>query len=940
MLKTTCLLTSLLLGPALLAAEARDHRDVAVANLLAAAELNAGFETAPTGTNGGIPGWLSAHDGNNMKIEVVAGGAFAGARSLKFSGGQGLGVLKSTKLIEVEPGYKYFMSARGKFHNVYFAKSHRYGAGFGLWEIQADRETVNANWYDHQSHISQTEGGFDWRYTEFGFGLGGLIPKENTKFLRVVLYVQLDPGGEVQYDDIRVWKVKIEDRKVEHQLNVVENHSFELRYRGVDIPNGYAIKNLVGDWDLQRAICVTDETYDRAASLRLTGNTTVSASRGSIDTSTATIRIAVKTENGNVTAFARLVLLDRALKVIKTETVCEQTGATGWKVYEKTLPNLPPAVAYLQWEFGTLPGSTGHAWFDDLRIEIPSQWKVIPKRELKPASANVTVDCSAPLRTFTSPLNGLNACKAERLYSPTVGSRGPFMEGDRKWFEERPRLGFRYLRVQQIFNQGDKICVVGANDGKFEVKPGRGLLNSRWTVSYIDPRLDDRGKRFPGIVEVGPDGKLKFDFSAVKYLLDKHVLIGGIKPIIDCGLVPQALAIDGLPNNSPKDFKQWEELNYRFAKFLVDTYGKDEVSTWLFETGNEPSTEPEFHGDPRKGRDSAYEEFLKLQDYGVAGLTRAFPEIFIAGPGGPPEAWIVPMLEHCATGKNYATGKVGTKIDGLSYHGYLSGDETGVTWRPSEDQALRYKGYAERYRQLTGKSLLVYNGEVNGFYIERMAEPSHVRNDCDNHVQAIAMLQVGYFSHRHDLGPVCYFFEHPNWYACWDRPAAEVPEFTGNASAVTFHGIIMPVARAYQMMAMLNGGMEVQAEASNEPVWALATTEKDTVKVLCYSLDSNPNAVYTTQVSLAVKVGNLGKKFTVTKFELSDTRANSWYLAKQLKLTQQMCADNPALVDQINRDSELKPEAMGTVTTKNQIATINFGMKSYSAVLFVLKKVE
>ncbi|MFA5206440.1 MAG: hypothetical protein WC708_18740, partial [Lentisphaeria bacterium] len=834
------------------------------------------------------------------------------------------------------------MSARGKYQDVYFSNSHRYAAGIGLWEIAADRETVNANWYDHQSHISQTEGSFDWRYAEFGSGRGGLIPRESTRYLRPTLYVEIDPGGTVWFDDIRVWKEKEPERKVSHLLNLVENNSFELRYRGVDIPNGYAIDNLVGDWDLGRVICVTDEKYDRSAALRVTGDTTVSASRGSLDgAATAAVRIAVKTENANVTAFARLLFLNQDLQVLRTDTVCEQSGATGWKRYEKTITNFPPGTKYLQWKFGTRAGSTGHAWFDDLRIEVPSQWAPIPRRELRPERAAVTVDGTAPLRPFTSPLNGLNCCSAERLYSPTVGSRGSFMEGPGKWFEERPRLGFRYLRVQRIFSQGNRICVVGPNDGNFDVRPGRGLLNPRWTVSYIDPRRDDQGRPFPDSVTVGPDGKLKFDFSAIKYLLDRHILIGNVKPIIDCGLVPQALAIDGSPNNSPKDFRQWEEFNYQFAKFLVDTYGRAEVATWFFETGNEPSTEPEFHGDPRQGRDSAYAEFLKLQDYAVAGLTRALPEIFIAGPGGPPEAWIVPMLEHCATGKNHATGKTGTKIDAISYHGYLSGDESGVTWRGSEDQALRYKGYAERFRQLTGKSLLVYNGEVNGFYIERMADPSHVRNDCDNHVQAIAMLQVGYFSHRHDIAPVCYFFEHPNWYVCWDRPAAEIPEFTGNASAVTFHGIIAPVSRAYQMMAMLNGGMEVRAEASNEPVWALATTEKDTLKVLCYSLDPDPKAAYTTQVSLAVKTAGAGKKFQVTRYELSDTKANSWYLATRMKLTQQMCVDNPALVAQINRDSELKPENLGVLTaTREGRVALEFPLKAYSAVLFVFTEAK
>jgi xylan 1,4-beta-xylosidase len=80
----------------------------------------------------------------------------------------------------------------------------------------------------------------------------------------------------------------------------------------------------------------------------------------------------------------------------------------------------------------------------------------------------------------------------------------------------------------------------------------------------------------------------------------------------------------------PANCKLWEEMNCQFVKSLVDRYGAAEVRTWMFETGNEPGTEPEFHGRP--SRDHIEEDFLKMQDYTVAGVLRALPDAFIGGP--------------------------------------------------------------------------------------------------------------------------------------------------------------------------------------------------------------------------------------------------------------------------------------------------------------------
>src|SRR5207245_2703161 len=68
------------------------------------------------------------------------------------------------------------------------------------------------------------------------------------------------------------------------------------------------------------------------------------------------------------------------------------------------------------------------------------------------------------------------------------------------------------------------------------------------------------------------------------------------------------------------------------------------------------------------------EEFFKLYDFSVDAVLRALPEARIGGPDstGPasPKAaeFLRMFLEHCAHGKNYATGKIGSRVDFISFH--------------------------------------------------------------------------------------------------------------------------------------------------------------------------------------------------------------------------------------------------------------------------------
>lgn len=156
----------------------------------------------------------------------------------------------------------------------------------------------------------------------------------------------------------------------------------------------------------------------------------------------------------------------------------------------------------------------------------------------------------------------------------------------------------------------------------------------------------------------------------------------GVQPYVEIGFMPEVLSIKPEPyqhhwgsktNNNlftgwaypPKDYAKWSELVYQFVRHLRQRYGDAEVKTWLWEVWNEP--------------DIGYwqgtrEEFFKLYDFTVESVLRAYPGARIGGPdstgpGSPKSAdFLRAFLDHCAHEKNYATGKIGSRLDFISFH--------------------------------------------------------------------------------------------------------------------------------------------------------------------------------------------------------------------------------------------------------------------------------
>jgi xylan 1,4-beta-xylosidase len=203
-----------------------------------------------------------------------------------------------------------------------------------------------------------------------------------------------------------------------------------------------------------------------------------------------------------------------------------------------------------------------------------------------------------------------------------------------------------YVRVHNLLTSGD------------------GSSSLKWGSTNVYTE-DDAGKPF-------------YSWTILDQIFDAFHA-AGIKPLVEVGFMPQALSTHPQPYRHnfpsgdiftgwaypPKDYHKWSELVFQFVRHLRERYGDAEVKTWLWEVWNEPDI-PYWKGTP--------EDYFKLYDFSADAILRALPAARIGGPDstGPanPKAaeFLRLFLEHCAHQKNYASGKMGSRLDFISYH--------------------------------------------------------------------------------------------------------------------------------------------------------------------------------------------------------------------------------------------------------------------------------
>jgi len=176
-------------------------------------------------------------------------------------------------------------------------------------------------------------------------------------------------------------------------------------------------------------------------------------------------------------------------------------------------------------------------------------------------------------------------------------------------------------------------------------------------------------------------GKPLYDWSLLDKALD-IILGAGMRPIIECDFMPDALAAGEIVRNYgggainlPKDFLKWKVLVRELVRHCEKRYGQKEVRQWYFEVWNEPDVKMYWVGASPSPTYENIVRFFQLYDYFAAGAKEADPRVRVGGPalGGCNIDYRFAryFLRHCARGENFATGrKEGAPIDFISWHAY------------------------------------------------------------------------------------------------------------------------------------------------------------------------------------------------------------------------------------------------------------------------------
>jgi len=174
-----------------------------------------------------------------------------------------------------------------------------------------------------------------------------------------------------------------------------------------------------------------------------------------------------------------------------------------------------------------------------------------------------------------------------------------------------------------------------------------------------------------GVYSEDRKGNPVYNWQYIDLLYD-YILSIGMKPFVELGFMPQALA-SGFETifwwkgnvTPPKSYEKWESLIYELTMHFTRRYGHDEVSTWFFEVWNEPNLSGFFTG--------SMDEYFKLYEITSKAIKSVSSNYRVGGPATAGCAWITEFIEFCHNNK--------IPVDFVSTHTYgVNGhlDEFGV----------------------------------------------------------------------------------------------------------------------------------------------------------------------------------------------------------------------------------------------------------------------
>ena len=471
------------------------------------------------------------------------------------------------------------------------------------------------------------------------------------------------------------------------------------------------------------------------------------------------------------------------------------------------------------------------------------------------------------------------------------------------------------------------------------------------------------------------NGRPVYDWGILDQIVDTY-RDRKMKPFLQLGFMPEALssAPAGLPYRhfwkpgdsyndiytgwtyAPKDYRKWEELSYQVTTHFVERYGRPEVESWWFELWNEPdigywsgSVGPSGgRGDPaaaekaQKRRD----EFEKLYDFTVEGVRRALPTAKIGGPEvtGGAQAMLRSFLQHTSAGTNYATGKIGTPLDLITFH--AKGSPTFVENRVRMGVANQLRSINSHFAVIKEFPMYAKTPIVIGESDPEGCAACGVTNYPQNGYRNGTMfptytaLQIARTYELADLHQVNLLGA-----VTWAFLFEDQKYFDGFRDLAT-NGINKPVLNTFRMLGQMSGnrvpavssaGLSVEAIRDTgvrgaPDISALAARSPRSATVLVWNYHDDDLPAPPAAVTLTID-GLPGGRATVTHYRIDETHSNSYSAWQRMGSPQSPTPSQYAELEKASELQELRPSRPATVGSDGRITeTFELPRKSVSFV--------
>jgi xylan 1,4-beta-xylosidase len=431
------------------------------------------------------------------------------------------------------------------------------------------------------------------------------------------------------------------------------------------------------------------------------------------------------------------------------------------------------------------------------------------------------------------------------------------------------------------------------------------------------------------------NGKPVYNWTILDRIFDTY-LERGVRPYVQVGFMPKDLSMKPEPYRHkwtpraryeeiytgwaypPKDYEKWAELVFQWTKHCLEKYGRAEVETWYWEVWNEANI-GYWRGTP--------EEFIKLHDYAIAAVRRALPTARVGGPdtAGHGGRFTRNFLEHCLRGTNYATGKVGTPIDFVSFHAKGAPVYTNNHVRMGIANQLRTIDEGFRliasYPELKNKPVIIGESDPEGCAACQGPQLAYRNGTMYSSYTAASFVRKHDLAEKHGVN-----FEGA---LTWAFEFEDQPYFAGFRSLAS-NGIDKPVLNVFRMFSKMGGRrLAVESDAAisldeivrrgvraQPDVAALASLDGKKLSVLAWHYHDDDVPGPAAQISLVVSgLPAATGEARVQHFRIDEDHSNAFAAWKRMGSPQQPTSEQYTLLEKSAQLATINlpfPRAAGT----------------------------